>query len=165
MLIKPWMIDWFLRYVIGHFCCISQTNEYCMQSSVTEDHDPGAEIEDASRLALPRCHSMNQATQTPETAPLAEPHPHPTTTQIPHSCAATVPCRWVDQGESAGCGAAITCRSSPQHFRNAHNIRNLNKCVMICCQWDGCPISWVTRKNFVRHVRERHMDHLREKST
>ena len=60
------------------------------------------------------------------------------------------------------CGVLTACKNVPEHFGNIHGIRKLGRDIMIDCLWDGC-LKCVTRKNFVRHVRERHLDHPREK--
>ncbi|KAF8550213.1 hypothetical protein OG21DRAFT_447367 [Imleria badia] len=116
--------------------------------AATEDNRPGAELENVI--------------QTPEIVQLDEVHLHITTAQIAHSCLATSPCQWTGEGISETCGAPITCQSAPAHFGSMHSIRKLREDALIYCWWEGCD-KRVKRKYFVRHIRERHLRHLREK--
>ncbi|KAF8552561.1 hypothetical protein OG21DRAFT_111755 [Imleria badia] len=103
---------------------------------------------------------FDNATQTPENAHMIEAHSLVNTTQISHSCLEEVPCQWTGEGISETCGAQITCRSVPAHLGNIHSIRKLPEDALIYCWWQECHRQ-VKRKNFVRHIRERHLHHLR----
>ena len=85
-----------------------------------------------------------------------------TTPQIAHSCLAVVPCQWTGEDNSETCSAQIACKRVPTHFGDTHGIRKLGRNTMVGCMWKGC-LKCIKRKNFVRHVRERHLDHSREK--
>ncbi|KAI9568483.1 hypothetical protein HD554DRAFT_2038787 [Boletus coccyginus] len=78
-----------------------------------------------------------------------------------HSCLAVAPCQWTVGGGSEACSDHITCKSVSAHFKNTHNIRRLRADTLIRCQWKGCP-KQIKRKNFVRHICECHLGHLRE---
>ncbi|KAG9311553.1 hypothetical protein JVU11DRAFT_7758 [Chiua virens] len=79
-----------------------------------------------------------------------------------HSCLATMPCHWTTRtdGKSKVCGAKMTCKTVPAHFRDAHSIKNVTANAQIHCRWEGCD-KLVGRKNFTRHVREHHVHHHR----
>ena len=104
---------------------------------------------------------VRQVAQIPETAQLAEAHPLVPAAQSAHSCSATAFCQWAGKGNSGTCGAHITCESVPAHFRGTHGIRKLKADTLIECWW-GCH-KRVKRKFFVRHIRECHLGHHREK--
>lgn len=91
--------------------------------------------------------------QTPAIAQMAE-------VQAGHISLATVPCQWTHMGHFEACGAGITYKSDPAHFRDVHGIANLKKDAQITCLWEGCQ-KRIQRKNFFRHVRECHLGHCR----
>lgn len=107
--------------------------------------------------------------QTPEAVQLAEVHSHATLTapaQIDNSessSATEQSCRWMVRDLEGGtkiCGARIThCRDVPKHFR-VHGIKKMHDKKMIDCLWSGCN-EQVGRKNFVRHIRECHLNRRR----
>ncbi|KAG6376844.1 hypothetical protein JVT61DRAFT_866 [Boletus reticuloceps] len=80
-----------------------------------------------------------------------------------HSCLATMHCQWRGEANSEPCGAQIACGDVPAHFKNAHGIKELNEDTQIYCWWEGCQ-KLVKRKFFVRHVRERHLRHVRKRN-
>ncbi|KAF8552551.1 hypothetical protein OG21DRAFT_1511354, partial [Imleria badia] len=100
--------------------------------------------------------------QIRENAQTAEAHSLPTKTQVAHSCLDTVNCQWTGEGSFKVCGSEITSSSVLVHLRDTHGIKKLTEDTLIYCGWEGCP-KRVRRKNFVRHVRERHLGHLRAK--
>ncbi|KAG9316037.1 hypothetical protein JVU11DRAFT_3699 [Chiua virens] len=80
--------------------------------------------------------------------------------RIIHSCLSRVPCRWQIEGRSEPCGTLITCAGVSAHFGDAHDIRNVGGNTLIHCMWEGCN-KWIKRRNFVRHIREPHLSHIR----
>ncbi|KAF8432422.1 hypothetical protein L210DRAFT_3558419 [Boletus edulis BED1] len=97
-------------------------------------HDPGEEEE---------------LIDTPE-AQIASPL---TTNQAP---CPTALCQWCT------CGDEITCQGVPKHFKVVHGIKATNRSKHVTCKWDGCS-AVVLRNNFVRHIREFHLDHIRDR--
>ncbi|KAI9457908.1 hypothetical protein HD554DRAFT_2140909 [Boletus coccyginus] len=97
----------------------------------------------------------------PSPAQVAEGHPLTTTTETNHSCSTTGSCQWPGAGNSVTCGAQLTCKTVPAHFRKTHNIRRINEEELVSCQWPGCHKT-LMRKSFVRHIRECHLDHPRK---
>ncbi|KAG6379184.1 hypothetical protein JVT61DRAFT_11627 [Boletus reticuloceps] len=87
--------------------------------------------------------------QTPE-AQIASPL---TTNQA--SCP-TALCQW------CACGDEITCQSVPKHFKEVHGIKATNRSEKVECKWNKC-FTVVLRNNFVRHIRESHLDHMRNR--
>lgn len=61
------------------------------------------------------------------------------------------------------CSQEITCANVSEHFVS-HGIKNLPHDEMILCRWEGCSEE-ISRKNFVRHVRGRHLGHVRGTGT
>ena len=105
---------------------------------------------------------MEDHNTSTEVMEFAKAHLHVTTTpQIAHSCLATMPCQWPGEDNSQTRGAQIACKRIPAHFGDTHGIRKLGRNTMVGCMWKGC-LKRLKRKNFVRHVRERHLDHARE---
>ncbi|KAI9460380.1 hypothetical protein HD554DRAFT_2133395 [Boletus coccyginus] len=135
--------------------CGRQAAEFHQQNYVTHgwtaDHD-------TIQVAAP---VPSQIYVTPIPVQMAEGHPHITTGDNFHSCLATRLCRWTGVDDSNACNAQITCSNVPIHFRNTHGVRKMNESDPISCQWDGCHRRFI-RKNFVRHIRERHLDHPRK---
>ena len=93
---------------------------------------------------------------------MAEENSLVTTTQSSPSYSVMVSCRWTHEDRVGTCGAEISYDTIPTHFRQAHDIKDLQEGVKIYCYWEGCQ-RWITRKSFVRHVRERHLGHHRRK--
>ncbi|KAG6330005.1 hypothetical protein ID866_9083, partial [Astraeus odoratus] len=58
------------------------------------------------------------------------------------------------------CGENISCDTAPAHFATRHNIKNLSRDTNVICDWYNCGKS-VVRHNFIRHIREAHLGHLR----
>ncbi|KAI6110118.1 hypothetical protein F5141DRAFT_1203370 [Pisolithus sp. B1] len=61
------------------------------------------------------------------------------------------------------CSQVITCATVPEHFIS-HGVANKSRDEVISCQWEGCSYR-VMRHNFVRHVREKHLGHVRGSAT
>ncbi|KAI6103189.1 hypothetical protein EDD17DRAFT_1654871 [Pisolithus thermaeus] len=61
------------------------------------------------------------------------------------------------------CSQVITCATVPEHFIS-HGVANKSRDEVISCQWEGCSHR-VMRHNFVRHVREKHLGHVRGSAT
>ncbi|KAI6117576.1 hypothetical protein EDD16DRAFT_1003914 [Pisolithus croceorrhizus] len=59
------------------------------------------------------------------------------------------------------CDQYINCGSAPDHFRNAHGIKDTARGVTISCRWIDCN-QQLQRHNFVRHIREFHLRHRRD---
>ncbi|KIK17035.1 hypothetical protein PISMIDRAFT_15442 [Pisolithus microcarpus 441] len=57
------------------------------------------------------------------------------------------------------CSQEITCAKVSEHFV-IHGITNKHRDEAIPCEWDGCSRG-VVRHNFVRHIREKHLGHVR----
>ncbi|KAL4072738.1 hypothetical protein V8B97DRAFT_1958207 [Scleroderma yunnanense] len=76
-----------------------------------------------------------------------------------HICSFCRPCRYPSShGEL--CGEIINCNTVATHFGEWHGIVDLPRNVRIICQWCGC-LKQISRHNFVRHVREKHLCHQR----
>ncbi|KAI6103190.1 hypothetical protein EV401DRAFT_2021332 [Pisolithus croceorrhizus] len=60
------------------------------------------------------------------------------------------------------CLQEISCATVPEHFVS-HGI-TIKPREMILCQWEECSEK-VVRHNFVRHVREKHLGHVRGSAT
>lgn len=58
------------------------------------------------------------------------------------------------------CFEPINCGTMPDHFRGKHNIKGLGRSHPLVCEWQGCKRT-VVRHNYVRHVRECHLNHDR----
>ncbi|KAI6038282.1 hypothetical protein EDC04DRAFT_2005521 [Pisolithus marmoratus] len=67
------------------------------------------------------------------------------------------PCLYIRNGHL--CGEPIMCGTVPGHFSAMHSIKG-PRSVKIVCQWQSCG-SEVQRHNFVRHIREKHLEHKR----
>ena len=131
--------------------CISRA--YHVQNDVafmSADHGGDGSVRIFTFIRPPIEH-LWQVTRTPENVRLKE----------AHSCLATASCQWIGEGNSGACGAPITCKSVPAHFRNTHGIKKLRADTPIYCWWEGCH-GWVKRKYFVRHIRECHLGHSRK---
>lgn len=72
-------------------------------------------------------------------------------------------CRWRDESTSSVCHATLSCEGIPDHFKDVHGIKYLNESERVDCNWEGCSAKRVGRKNFVRHIREHHLRHSRDK--
>lgn len=59
------------------------------------------------------------------------------------------------------CLQYINCGVVPAHFKDAHNIKHLTRRRLLDCTWRGCGRR-VSRHNYVRHIRERHLEHGRK---
>ncbi|KAN0075413.1 hypothetical protein V8E55_011436 [Tylopilus felleus] len=68
-------------------------------------------------------------------------------------------CRWLHGGWI--CMTAISCKNVSSHFK-LHGIRYMHEEEEIPCRWEGCFAN-VFRKNFVRHICECHLHHVRGK--
>jgi hypothetical protein len=134
--ITPWLLRRFFQYVLRYLLVYDRVFDRLMQS---QNH------------ATPTTEDHNAGT---EAAQFAEVHTH--------SCLATMPCQYTGEDNSERCGVQITCKSVPAHFGDTHGVRRLGRNTKIDCLWKGC-LKRVQRKNFVRHVRERHLAHPREK--
>ncbi|KAI6010523.1 hypothetical protein PISMIDRAFT_501044 [Pisolithus microcarpus 441] len=60
------------------------------------------------------------------------------------------------------CNTPITCSTTPEHFRIVHGIEGMARGVVIA--WENCRRSCPQRNNFMRHIREVHMDHQRKRN-
>ena len=76
------------------------------------------------------------------------------------SCSRAV-CRWRDEASGDQCGIPFNCGGVSEHFKD-HDIRGIHESEDVLCRWEGCFVFGL-RKNFVRHVRERHLRHPRGK--
>lgn len=110
---------------------------------------------------------MTQVIQTLEAPQLAEARPYATviTARINSSSSASLTeqyCQWRvhDLNDVQICGARITHHDVPKHFR-IHGIKKMHDKKVIGCLWSGCN-EQVGRKNFVRHVRECHLNRRRQ---
>ncbi|KAI5992938.1 hypothetical protein EDD15DRAFT_956443 [Pisolithus albus] len=75
-----------------------------------------------------------------------------------------LPCGWRDD-EGKKCGKPISYDDCPGHFASAHGIRNKAWNVKVICRW--CPAELykvVTRKNFMRHMKEVHFCYARSEN-
>ncbi|KAI6046768.1 hypothetical protein EDC04DRAFT_1248615 [Pisolithus marmoratus] len=59
------------------------------------------------------------------------------------------------------CLELINCDTAPDHFKNKHGITNMGREVELVCVWQGCGRQ-VIRHNYIRHIREHHLQHHRE---
>ncbi|KAI6022222.1 hypothetical protein PISMIDRAFT_689263 [Pisolithus microcarpus 441] len=65
-------------------------------------------------------------------------------------------CGWRDD-EGKKCAKPISYDDCPGHFATAHGIRNKAWNVKVICRWcPSEPYKVVTRKNFLRHMKEVH---------
>lgn len=58
------------------------------------------------------------------------------------------------------CNAPIDCGNASEHLRVKHGVRDIGRSEHITCGWEGCGQS-VLRNNFLRHIREVHLEHTR----
>ncbi|KIM59976.1 hypothetical protein SCLCIDRAFT_974269 [Scleroderma citrinum Foug A] len=72
-----------------------------------------------------------------------------------HDCNFYRPCRWRDN-----CRFSISCNTVSQHYAQAHGITNIGELQPVTCHWFHCG-RVVSRKGFVRHIREYHLLHER----
>ncbi|KAI5997442.1 hypothetical protein EDD15DRAFT_2245822 [Pisolithus albus] len=69
----------------------------------------------------------------------------------------SIPCGWRDEGGKK-CGMPISYDDSTSHFATAHGITNIAGNVEVICRWcPSVPQRRITRKNFMRHVKEVHL--------
>jgi hypothetical protein len=134
--IMPWLLCQVLQYVLRYLLVYDRVFDGLMQSQ---------------NYASPATEHHNAGTEATE---FAEAHAH--------FCLATMPCQWTGEDNFETCSAQIACKGVPAHFGDTHGIRKLGRNTMIDCLWEGC-LKRVQRKNFARHVRERHLRHPREK--
>ncbi|KAN0075414.1 hypothetical protein V8E55_011437 [Tylopilus felleus] len=81
--------------------------------------------------------------------------------KIKVSCPAA-PCLWFCEGRVPKiCGVAISCEDVPTHFK-LHGIKTISEEKEVPCIWENCFAN-IVRKNFVRHIRECHLGHVRDK--
>ncbi|KAI6094531.1 hypothetical protein EDD16DRAFT_1684371 [Pisolithus croceorrhizus] len=65
--------------------------------------------------------------------------------------------------DGKSCSQLITCAQVPEHFIS-HGIVKKSRRERISCRWYECPEK-VMRHNFVRHIREKHLGHVRGSAT
>ncbi|KAI9460814.1 hypothetical protein HD554DRAFT_1565685 [Boletus coccyginus] len=83
----------------------------------------------------------------------------PTATWSTEPSCSWVICQWRDEASEI-CGNVISCESVPKHFRDRHEIKSGDHFRVVTCRWEWCCLN-VARKNFVRHIRECHLGHIR----
>ncbi|KAL4061681.1 hypothetical protein V8B97DRAFT_2102705 [Scleroderma yunnanense] len=76
-----------------------------------------------------------------------------------HTCDFYRPCR-CPSSHDGFCGETISCNTVAAHFRDRHGIVDLPRKGHVVCSWHGCS-KQISRHNFVRHVREKHLCHQR----
>ncbi|KAI6140427.1 hypothetical protein BKA82DRAFT_1008842 [Pisolithus tinctorius] len=74
------------------------------------------------------------------------------------SCPKTL-CLYTDP-QGCECLEPINCGTAPDHFKNKHGIRNMGREVELICVWQNCGCR-VIRHNYIRHIREHHLQHDR----
>lgn len=62
--------------------------------------------------------------------------------------------------EGRECLGLINCGTAPDHFKDTHGISNIAREVELVCVWQGCGCR-VKRHNYIRHIREHHLNHDR----
>ncbi|KAL4081946.1 hypothetical protein V8B97DRAFT_2020490 [Scleroderma yunnanense] len=72
-----------------------------------------------------------------------------------HTCNFWRPCQRLNLHEEL-CRELINCITAADHFRDRHGIVGLQRKKPIICQWAGC-LKQISKHNYVRHVRERHL--------
>lgn len=92
--------------------------------------------------------------------PASAPVTHAVGNQIDEyaSCQARCLCTGLD---GRVCLQHINCGVVPAHFKDVHNIKGLNRSCLLDCTWRGCGLR-VLRHNYVRHIRECHLNHGRK---
>ncbi|KAI6022215.1 hypothetical protein PISMIDRAFT_689254 [Pisolithus microcarpus 441] len=76
----------------------------------------------------------------------------------------SIPCGWRDDGGKECC-KPISYGNCTDHFASAHGITNIACTVKVICYW--CPSELqrvITRKNFMRHVKEVHLCYARSEN-
>ncbi|KAI5992940.1 hypothetical protein EDD15DRAFT_2268523 [Pisolithus albus] len=69
----------------------------------------------------------------------------------------SIPCGWRDD-KGKKCSKPISYGDCTGHFASAHGITNIAWNVKITCRWcPSEPQKVVTRKNFLRHMKEKHL--------
>ncbi|KIM51997.1 hypothetical protein SCLCIDRAFT_587852 [Scleroderma citrinum Foug A] len=76
-----------------------------------------------------------------------------------HTCDFYRPCQYPDS-HGGHCKESFSCTTASAHFRDMHGIVDLTRSGHVTCQWTGCGRT-VSRHNFIRHMRERHLFHQR----
>ncbi|KAI6106719.1 hypothetical protein EDD16DRAFT_1627948 [Pisolithus croceorrhizus] len=76
-----------------------------------------------------------------------------------YDCCSSIPCLCMGPG-GGECSQLINCGGVPDHLRDVHGIINLARGHPLDCTWRDCGCR-VTRHNYVRHVRECHLQHNR----
>ncbi|KAL4078790.1 hypothetical protein V8B97DRAFT_1933475 [Scleroderma yunnanense] len=76
-----------------------------------------------------------------------------------HTCTFWRPCQHPDSNGGL-CGTIINCITVAAHFRDGHGLVDLRRKDRVICEWSGCSKK-ISRHNFVRHVREKHLRHRR----
>ncbi|KAI6030564.1 hypothetical protein F5J12DRAFT_298331 [Pisolithus orientalis] len=61
------------------------------------------------------------------------------------------------------CLQEISCATVPSHFVG-HGVKKKSRKKAVRCMWEGC-VKTVARHSFVRHVREKHLGHVRERAS
>ncbi|KAI6106715.1 hypothetical protein EDD16DRAFT_1523783 [Pisolithus croceorrhizus] len=61
--------------------------------------------------------------------------------------------------DGVACIEPISCDAVPKHFQ-MHGIKGLMREAVITCRWQGCQLE-ISRHNYTRHIRERHLGHVR----
>ncbi|KAI5992926.1 hypothetical protein EDD15DRAFT_956238 [Pisolithus albus] len=110
----------------------------------------------------PGFHTGNQmelhAPRTLDNYPAQGHSDHPSHTLSDHK---SIPCGWRDD-EGNECGALVHPDDCKGHFATVHGIKKIKWNVKITCRW--CPAEKeVTRKFFLRHVKEAHLGCSRAK--
>ncbi|KAI6110801.1 hypothetical protein EV401DRAFT_1991095 [Pisolithus croceorrhizus] len=76
-----------------------------------------------------------------------------------YDCCPSIRCLCTGPG-GGECLQLINCSVVPDHLKDAHGIINLARGHPLDCTWRDCGCR-VTRHNFVRHIRECHLQHNR----
>ncbi|KAI5992931.1 hypothetical protein EDD15DRAFT_2440996 [Pisolithus albus] len=85
-------------------------------------------------------------------------------TRPPKARSGSIPCGWRDD-EGKKCGKPISYDDCPGHFATAHGIRNKAWNAKVICSWCSSePHKVVTRKNFLRHLKEVHFCYARSEN-
>ncbi|KAI5997450.1 hypothetical protein EDD15DRAFT_2410678 [Pisolithus albus] len=107
-------------------------------------------------------HTGNQmelhASHTLDNYPAQGHSDHPSHTLSDHK---SIPCGWRDD-DGNECGTLVHADDCKGHFATAHGIKKIKWNIKITCHW--CPVEKeVTRKFFLRHVKEAHLGCSRTK--
>lgn len=75
---------------------------------------------------------------------------------LPVTSLISIFCNW-HGADGLQCCEPINYDDVPHHFKTVHGIKGLGREVKIRCDWDDCQ-DIVIRHNFVRHIREVHLN-------